>query len=34
MRDQGAIFDPDGLLFDTECIYQRAWVEAGAPRPS
>lgn len=26
---RGAIFDQDGLLFDTEAIYQRAWVEAG-----
>lgn len=24
----GAIFDQDGLLFDTEITYQRAWVEA------
>lgn len=28
MKYQGAIFDQDGLLFDTEIIYQRAWVEA------
>lgn len=27
---EGAIFDQDGLLFDTESIYQAAWVEAGA----
>lgn len=30
MRFNGAIFDQDGLLFDTEIAYQRAWVEAGA----
>lgn len=28
MTFAGAIFDQDGLLFDTEIIYQRAWVEA------
>lgn len=27
---EGAIFDQDGLLFDTESIYQAAWLEAGA----
>lgn len=29
MRYQGAIFDQDGLLFDTEITYQQAWIEAG-----
>lgn len=29
-RYVGAIFDQDGLLFDTEKIYQRAWVQAAA----
>ncbi len=29
LRYQGAIFDQDGLLFDTEITYQRAWIEAG-----
>lgn len=24
-----AIFDQDGLLFDTEKVYQKAWIEAG-----
>ena len=28
MRFKGAIFDQDGLLFDTECIYQWSWLEA------
>ena len=28
MTYAGAIFDQDGLLFDTEIVYQRAWVEA------
>lgn len=28
MKVKGAIFDQDGLLFDTEIIYQRSWVEA------
>ena len=27
-RYRGAIFDQDGLLFDTEKVYQTAWVEA------
>ncbi len=29
MKYQGAIFDQDGLLFDTEKTYQEAWIEAG-----
>ena len=29
MTYAGAIFDQDGLLFDTEVTYQRAWIEAG-----
>ena len=28
MNFSGAIFDQDGLLFDTEIIYQKSWVEA------
>lgn len=28
MTFEGAIFDQDGLLFDTEIVYQRAWVDA------
>lgn len=28
MTFKGAIFDQDGLLFDTEKIYQAAWIEA------
>lgn len=30
MKYQGAVFDQDGLLFDTESIYQQAWIEAGS----
>lgn len=30
MKIQGAIFDQDGLIFDTECVYQRAWLAAAA----
>ena len=26
---QGAIFDQDGLLFDTESVFQSSWVAAG-----
>ena len=29
MDFQGAIFDQDGLLFDTESIFQASWVAAG-----
>ena len=29
MKYRGYIFDQDGLLFDTEIVYQRAWIEAG-----
>ncbi|MGN0854008.1 MAG: HAD family hydrolase [Kiritimatiellia bacterium] len=32
MNYAGAIFDQDGLLFDTEIIYQRAWIEAARAR--
>ena len=28
MTYAGAIFDQDGLLFDTEIVYQQAWLEA------
>lgn len=27
---KGAIFDQDGLLFDTEVLFERAWLKAGA----
>ena len=27
LKVQGAIFDQDGLLFDTESVYAKAWVE-------
>ena len=30
MQFQGAIFDQDGLLFDTEVLFERAWKQAGA----
>ena len=26
---KGAIFDQDGLLFDTEVIFEQAWIKAG-----
>ena len=26
---EGAIFDQDGLLFDTEIIFERSWKKAG-----
>ena len=29
MKYAGFIFDQDGLLFDTEIVYQQAWIEAG-----
>ena len=29
MKIKGAIFDQDGLLFDTESIFQQSWVDAG-----
>lgn len=29
MQIKGAIFDQDGLLFDTEILFQRAWIQAG-----
>ena len=30
MKIEGAIFDMDGLLFDTENIYQETWKELAA----
>lgn len=30
MKFTGAIFDMDGVLFDTECIYQQTWHELAA----
>ena len=32
MEMKGAIFDMDGLLFDTENIYQEIWNELAAER--
>lgn len=32
MRIEGAIFDMDGVLFDTERIYQQTWQEIAAER--
>lgn len=29
MQFRGAIFDQDGLLFDTEVLFERAWKQAG-----
>ena len=26
---KGAIFDQDGLLFDTEVIFEQSWIKAG-----
>ena len=28
-QNKGAIFDQDGLLFDTEVIFEQSWIEAG-----